>query len=276
MIPAHHYYLKAIKKSSNGLILEHEDGSFATFPTRLVPDDYEIGKSYEVFVYTGSDNIALATNQIPTLKAGEFGFLKVKEVNAQGAFLDWGIPKDLFVPFREQKQKLVAGKYVLVHLFIDTENGRPLASAKIERFLDKSSGDLKEKQEVDILIYEETDLGVNVIINNKYKGIVYHNEIFRDIKIGEKCKAYIKRIREDQKIDVALEKSGFGRVDPATKKILDTISKNGGFLNLHDNSDPEEIKTQLQMSKKTFKKSIGALYKQKLIVIKEDGLYLVK
>jgi predicted RNA-binding protein (virulence factor B family) len=227
-------------------------------------------------VYSTTDGVYQATTATPLLKAGEFGFLKTKEVNEQGAFLDWGIPKDLFVPFAEQAHKMQPGKYYLVYLYIDEKNGRPLASSRAVKYLSHEAGEeLQEQQEVDVLIFEETRLGLKVIVNNKYIGVVYHNDIFRPVKIGERTKAYIQRIREDKKIDLSLERSGAGRVEPGAEKILEKLRENGGFLELHDNTDPEKIRQVLHMSKKTFKKAIGGLYKQQIIRIEKNGIYLV-
>ncbi|HYG53055.1 MAG TPA: S1-like domain-containing RNA-binding protein [Flavobacteriales bacterium] len=262
-------------RTVQGLVLHDEEGTQVTLPKSEVTGELKPGDTITVFVYTGAEHVYLATTRVPKLKAGEFGFLKVKDVNDQGAFMDWGIAKDLFVPFSEQAKKMVPGKHYLVYLFIDSRNGRALASSKIEKFIERDVLTVNEKEEVEILLCEETDLGIKVIVNNKHAGVLYHNEIFTEIRIGEKRKAYIKRIREDRKIDVSLERSGFGRVDPGTRRILELLKKNNGFLNLHDNSTPEEIKEHLQMSKKTFKKAVGALYKQRLISLDGDGIRLL-
>jgi hypothetical protein len=259
------------------MLLQDEKGKQVLLPKKEVPASLRIGDEIEVFVYSTTDGIYQATTETPLLKAGEFGFLQVKEVNEQGAFLDWGIPKDLFVPFAEQAHKMLPGKHYLVYLYIDEKNGRPLASSRAVKYLsNEADTDLQEKQEVDILFWEETRLGVKVVVNNKYIGVVYHNEIFKPIRIGERSKAYIQRIREDKRIDVALERSGLGRVDPGAKLILQKLEENGGFLGLHDNSDPEEIREKLHMSKKTFKKAVGGLYKQQLVRLEKNGIYLVK
>ncbi len=268
--------LTAVENSIHGYIMENEDGIKVTIPKAEVPGNLKIGDVLDLFVYTGTDNIFLATPLHPKLKVNEFGFLKVKEVNDQGAFLDWGISKDLFVPFSEQAQKMDVGQHYLVYLFIDKINGRPLASSKTNKFIERDTLTVVEKDRVEILICEETDLGLKVIINNKHEGVIFHNEIFREIKIGERKTGYIKRIREDRKIDVALERTGFGRVDPSSRFILDKMKANNGFLALHDGSSPEEIKASLQMSKKTFKKAVGMLYKQRLVRLEKDGVYLAE
>lgn len=257
------------------MLLQDEQGKTILLPKVEVPGNLRLGDKIDVFVYSTTDGAYQATVQTPMLKAGEFGFLRVKEINDTGAFLDWGIPKDLFVPFAEQGKKMIAGQHYLVYLYIDDKNGRPLASSRAVNALENDVVELEEGQEVDVLIFEETKLGVKVIINNKYLGVIYHSDIFRDIKIGERTKAYIGRIREDKKIDVLLQKTGFGRVDPGMQFILEKLKTNNGFLPLHDNSDPEEIREQLHMSKKTFKKAIGTLYKNRIIRIEPDGIHLV-
>jgi predicted RNA-binding protein (virulence factor B family) len=272
---ANYNSLRATGQTVHGMALENEEGDTATLPKNEVPRELLVGDVIDVFIYTGSDNVYMATTKKPKLIVGEFSFLKVNEVNDQGAFMDWGIAKDLFVPFSEQGKKMVPGSYYLVYLFIDERNGRPLGSSRIEKFIERDEITVQEKEQVDILLYEETDLGIKVIINNKHAGILYHNEIFSDIKIGEKRKGYVKRIRDDRKIDVSLERGGFGRVDPGTKRILEVLKANNGFLDLHDNSDPEEIKDRLQMSKKTFKKAVGALYKERLIQLDKEGIRLL-
>lgn len=275
--PAAYNTLKAVQTNVQGMLLQDEKGKQVILPKVEVPPTLRIGDEIEVFVYSTTDGVYQATTQKPLLLAGEFGFLKALEVNEQGAFMQWGIPKDLFVPFAEQAKKMVAGKHYLVYLYIDEKNGRPLGSSKAVNYLTtEADEELQEKQEVDILIFEETRLGVKVIINNKYIGVIYHNEIFRPIKIGEHTKAYIQRIREDKKIDVALERSGAARVDPGAQRILEKLKDNGGFLPLHDNTDPETIREKLHMSKKTFKKAIGGLYKERLIRIETNGIYLLE
>lgn len=268
--------LIAVENTIHGYEMKADDGTKVIIPKAETPGNLKIGDTLELFVYTGTDNIFLATPLSPKLKVNEFGFLKVKEVNNQGAFLDWGISKDLFVPFSEQAQKMEVGEHYLVYLFIDKINGRPLGSSKVNKFIERDTLTVVEKDRVEILISEETDLGVKVIINNKHEGVIFHNEIFRDIKIGERKVGYIKRIRDDRKIDVSLERTGFGRVDPSSRFILDKMKANNGFLGLHDGSTPEEIKKSLQMSKKTFKKAVGMLYKQRLVRLEKDGVYLVE
>jgi predicted RNA-binding protein (virulence factor B family) len=185
-----------------------------------------------------------------------------------------GLMKDIFVSFSEQKNKLEAGQYAIVFLYLDKITNRLAASCKLNKFLDNETIEVKEKEEVDLLIAEKTDIGINVIINDRYKGILYQNEIFRNLQYGESVKGYIKKIREDNKIDVSLEKTGYEKVQSHEEKIISKLKENKGFLKLNDYSSPEEIIEVLEMSKKTFKKAIGSLFKQRIIRIEEKGIYL--
>ena len=190
--------------------------------------------------------------------------------------MDWGLAKDIFVPFREQVKKMEEGDTHIVCLYLDKATNRLAASSKINRFLKNENIEVKEKDEVDLLIAEVTDIGVNVIINDCYKGILYQDEIFQTLNYGTRVRGYIKKIREDKKIDVSLQKSGYANVLPNEEKILDMLKKSNGFLKLNDSSSPEEITEVLEMSKKTFKKAIGSLFKQRLIKIEEKGISLAR
>jgi predicted RNA-binding protein (virulence factor B family) len=196
-------------------------------------------------------------------------------VSEHGAFLDWGLIKDLFVPFREQSRPMEIGERHVVFLYLDQKSSRLIASTKIDRFLENERLTVKEGDEVDLLIWQKTDLGFNAIVNQYHKGLVYANEVFRDLKAGDSLKGYVKKIREENKLDISLQKTGYDSVEPTAQQILDEIKKSAGFLNISDSSSPEDIYKRFQISKKTFKKAIGGLYKQGLIKIAEDGIYLV-
>ena len=193
-------------------------------------------------------------------------------ISQHGAFLDWGLEKQLFVPFREQARKMEEGKWYIIYMYRDEESDRLVASSKINGYLDNDELTVKVGDLVEILICESTDLGINVIINNIHKGLIYHNELFAKVNIGDIKKGYIKNIREDNKIDVQLQKQGYGNVEPSAQIILEKLKANGGFLELTDASAPEDIAKQLEMSKKTFKKAIGSLYKHHLINIEQMGI----
>jgi hypothetical protein len=206
----------------------------------------------------------------------EFGLLRVNYTNQFGAFLDWGLEKDLFVPFKEQARPMEKGKRYLVFAYLDEKTNRLMASSKTNQFLNNDELTVAVGDEVDLIISHITELGINVIINDIHKGLLYKDQVYQDIRTGDRMTGYIKAIRPDKKIDVSLQKQGYENVEPNAEKILDELKASRGFLRLNDNSHPEDIKTVLQMSKKTFKKAIGALYKDKLIEIKEDGIYLIK
>lgn len=267
--------LTAARYTSVGLFLEDHDEESVLLPMKWVPKDISEGDELEVFVYLDSEERPIATTMKPKAQVGDFAYLQAKQVSSMGAFLDWGLQKDLFVPFIEQEGRMQAGQWYLVYLYIDPLTERITATARIDRKVEKVPSDLVPNQEVDLLIGDNTPLGYNVIINQRFLGLVYENEVFRDIKPGDTAKGYIKQIREDHKIDVSLQKQGYGNVEPNAQLILDKLKDGDGFLPLNDKSSPEEIATRLEMSKKTFKKAIGGLYRQKLITIENDGVRLV-
>ena len=244
-------------------------------PNKYVPKEFEIGQELAVFVYLDHEERPVATTLVPYIQLNEFGLLRVNYVNKFGAFLDWGLEKDLFVPFKEQARPMEQGKRYLVYLYLDQKTNRLVASSKTNQFLDNENITVAVHDEVDVIISHITDIGINVIINEKHKGLAYKDEVYTDVKPGQRMKAYIKNIRPDGKIDVSLQKLGVEAIEPNAEKILSELRASRGVLRLNDNSHPEDIKTVLQMSKKTFKKAIGHLYKSKLIEIKEDGIYLL-
>ncbi|MFY0651471.1 MAG: GntR family transcriptional regulator [Cyclobacteriaceae bacterium] len=243
-------------------------------PQKYATEDLKVGDHIDVFIYKDSEDRIIATNLEPLARTEEFAYLRVKEINRTGAFLDWGLEKDLMLPYREQSGIIEEGMWVFVYVYFDPGTERIASSMKITEFAEKQDIQLEENQQVDLLICQKTELGYNVIINNLYEGLVYDNEIFRNISPGDRTKGYIKKIRDDKKIDVNLEKPGYDNVEPNAQIILENLKFNGGFLALNDKSYPEEIKEQLSMSKKVFKKAIGGLYKQRTIRIEEDGIYL--
>jgi len=246
-------------------------------PIKYVPKNFEIGDEIEVFVYLDHEERPVASTLQPYITLNDYAFLRVNYTNEYGAFMDWGLEKDLFVPFKEQARPMVQGKRYMVHMTLDEKTNRLIGSSKLNQYLSKEPLNLEQGHEVDLIISHITDLGINVIINGTHKGLVYKNEVYDDkIRPGDKTKGYIKMIRPDGKIDVTLQKPGFESIEENAQIILDELKASKGFLRLNDNSDPEDIKTILKMSKKTFKKSIGTLYKQKLIEIKEDGIYLIQ
>lgn len=268
--------LRVVKKISIGCYLDGGEHGEILLPRRYVPEDIKVDEYIDVFIYFDSEDRIIATTEEPKIKLGEIAMLKVVSVTHAGAFLDWGLPKDIFVPFREQKQRMEVDKWYIVALYIDYETNRLAASAKVDKFLDNTPPEYEAGQEVDILIYNKTDLGYSAIVNNAHWGILYENEVFRHLSRGKQLKAYIKKIRDDEKIDLILQKPGYEKVDDISKNILDKLEKNNGVLWLTDKSTPEEIYGLLGISKKVFKKAIGALYKAKLITLEEKGIRLVE
>ncbi|MEQ9405731.1 MAG: S1-like domain-containing RNA-binding protein [Cyclobacteriaceae bacterium] len=255
-----------------GAFLADSEGNEVLLPTKFIPEDVEVDQEIEVFIYKDSEDRIIATTLEPYIQIDEFGFLKAKEVTRFGAFLDWGIEKDLLVPFREQIGKMVQGESYLIYLYLDPKTERLVGTQKIQSFFEKMDIRLEEGEEVDLLIGNETELGMNVIINNTYQGLVFENEIFDDIMIGDRMKGYIKKIREDNKIDVSLRKTGLENLESGAEKIIRHLEQNEGFLELTDKSTPEDIQFHLQMSKKNFKRSVGILYKKRLIELTEGGI----
>jgi len=244
-------------------------------PIRYVPANCQVGDFVDVFLYLDSEDRPIATTETPYAQVGEFTMLRVKSVNKIGTFLDWGIMKDLLVPFREQKVTMTEGRSYLVYIYLDEESKRIVASAKLGKFLDKSIPDYTVGQEVDLVVESETDLGYKAIINNSHWGILYENEVFEQLAKGLKIKGFIKKIRSDNKIDLSLHPFGYEKVDPLTQMILDELKKEGGFIAVSDKSEAEEVYRVFGISKKSFKQAIGALYKRRIITISPDGIRMV-
>lgn len=244
-------------------------------PSKLAERNLQQGENVRVFLYKDGEERVTATMQDPKITLNSLGFLRAKDVNNNGAYLDWGLDKDLFVPHRGQVGTMNQGQYYLVYMYLDEKTNRLAASQKLDRFLNNDEITVQENEEVDLWIWDETDLGYKVVINEKYEGLIYHNEFYRDIQLGDHTTGYIKQIRSDNKIDVTLRPIGYEKVDANADHILERIKQSGGYLDLHDKSDPAEIHNRLEMSKKTFKKAIGSLYKEEIIRIEDDGIYLV-
>ena len=246
-------------------------------PNKYVPNVFEIGEEITVFVYLDHEQRPVATTLEPYILLNEFALLRVNYTNQIGAFMDWGMEKDILVPFKEQARPMEKGKRYLVYLYLDKRTNRLVASSKLNQFLDNENLTVEKGEEVDLIVSHITDLGINVIINDIHKGLLYKDEVYDDtIRTGDRLRGYIKNIRPDKKIDVSLQKQGYQSIEPNAQKILDELRANRGYLRLNDDSHPEDIKTVLKMSKKTFKKAIGALYKDHLITIEKDGIQLVQ
>ncbi|MDC7135228.1 S1-like domain-containing RNA-binding protein [Bacteroides zhangwenhongii] len=268
--------LEVVKEVDFGVYLDGGEEGEILLPTRYVPEDCKIGDILNVFLYLDMDERLIATTLTPFVQVGQFACLEVSWVNQYGAFLNWGLMKDLFVPFREQKMKMQVGRKYVVHAHLDEESYRIVASAKVERYLSKEKPEYAAGEEVNILIWQKTDLGFKAIIDNKYSGLLYENEIFSSIETGMEMKAFVKQVREDGKVDLILQKPGFEKVDDFAKTLLDYIKEQGGWIHLNDKSPAEDIYDTFGVSKKTFKKGVGDLYKKRLIALHEDGIALVE
>ncbi|MES2198763.1 MAG: S1-like domain-containing RNA-binding protein [Chlamydiota bacterium] len=262
------------KKTIFGVFLrDHDSDQEVLLPNKYVPKDLDLGDSIDVFLYTDSEDRIVATTLIPKISLHEIAVLEVKDVTGFGSFLDWGLEKDLFFPFAEQDGRVQKGDKVTVCLCLDERTDRLFASAKIKEFRDREIT-VKEGDEVDLLIGGESDLGYQVVINNLHIGLIFFDKVFRPLSKGEKIKGFIEKIREDGKIDVSLQKKGYIQVVDSQELLLKKLKENNGVLYLTDKSDPEEIVRELMMSKKVFKKCLGALYKQRKIKIEEDRIVL--
>ena len=268
--------LEVVKEVDFGVYLDGGEEGEILLPTRYVPEDCKIGDILNVFLYLDMDERLIATTLTPFVQVGQFACLEVSWVNQYGAFLNWGLMKDLFVPFREQKMKMQVGRKYVVNAHLDEESYRIVASAKVERYLSKDKPEYTAGEEVNILIWQKTDLGFKAIIDNKYSGLLYENEIFSSIETGMEMKAFVKQVREDGKVDLILQKPGFEKVDDFAKTLLDYIKEQGGRIHLNDKSPAEDIYDTFGVSKKTFKKGVGDLYKKRLIALHEDGIALVE
>ena len=270
--------LKAAWKVDFGMYLEGDEEGKILLPTRYVPEDLEVGDEIEVFVYLDNEERRVATTLEPKAMVGDFAYLEVAWVNEFGAFLDWGLMKDLFCPFREQKKRMETGRSYIVHVHLDEESYRIMASAKVEKWLENeklTQDSIHVGDKVEALIWQKTDLGFKAIIENKYGALLYDSQVFKDIHTGDRVEAYVTKIRPDGKIDIALQQSGRQHTEDFAEQLLHYLQYRGGRCRLGDKSSAEEIKEQFGVSKKTYKRAIGDLYKRRLITITDDGIELV-
>jgi len=270
-----HNTLEILRETDPGLYLGDTQENVVLLPHRYKPENFNIGDMLEVFVYLDYDERPVATTLTPHVLLNDFGYLHCSDVNEFGAFMDWGVQKQLFVPFKEQARPMKVGNWYIVYMYMDMQTNRLVGSSKTNKYLNNDSVSLKKFDQVSIMVTHITDLGANVIINGTHKGLIFINDIFEDIRTGDTMKAYIKRVREDNKIDVVLQSPGYRSIEPNANFILEELKAAGGFMSLHDKSDPQDIKNELGMSKKSFKKAIGTLYKDKQIQIKQDGISLI-
>ena len=268
--------LTVVKEVDFGVYLDGDEDGEILLPQRYVPEDCHPGDVLNVFIYLDSEERLVATTLQPYVQVGQFACLEVAWVNEFGAFLDWGLMKDLFVPFREQKMKMQKGRKYVVYCHLDEESYRIMASAKVEHFLSKDMPTYENGQKVDIMVWQHTDLGYKVIVENRFSGMLYQNEVFQALEPGMFLQAYIKQIRPDGKIDLELQQGGPRKVDDFSEFLLDYLQQHDGFCPFHDKSAADDIYSEFEVSKKTFKKAVGELYKKRLITLSGDGLHLVK
>ena len=267
--------LRIIKLISFGVYLDGGDGKEILLPTRYVPKGAKVDDEVQVFIYHDNEGRLIATTLHPKAVVGEFAFMRVKSVNSTGAFLDWGLMKDLLVPFKEQKMAMREGKWYLVYVHLDHLTGRIVASARVEKFLGNVPPEYESNQEVDLLVADDTEIGYKVIVNDLHWGMIYHNQVFQRLEKGERLKGYVKGVREDDKLDISLQPLGYQRVDGISQRILEALQMKDGYLPVHDKSDPAEIYSLFRCSKKAFKQAIGSLYKQHRIRMEADGIRLL-
>lgn len=267
--------LEILREAEQGVYLADADGNEVLLPNRYVPKTFKIWEKIEVFVYLDNEERPVATTDKPYIKLNDFALLRCNQVTDYGAFLDWGLVKELFCPFKEQAFPMKTGGWYLVHCYLDEKTERLVASSKTNRFLDNKILTVAEFDEVELIVSHPSDIGMNVIVNKLHAGLIYKDSIFKDISVGDRLKGIVKKIRPGNKLDIALGQIGYRNIEPNAERIMHELQDNSGYLNLSDKSSPEAIKDQLQMSKKNFKKAVGTLYKQRLIEIKPDGIYLV-
>ena len=269
--------LAAVRETQSGFYLDGGELGEILLPGRMIPKGMREGDTIDVFLYRDSEDRLVATTDTPLACVGEFACMRVKDIHDRaGAFLDWGLPKDLLLPFREQDPPVRVGQKVVVRVMLDQHTDRIIASALVSRHLSRERPGYRAGLEVDLLVFEETSLGYNAIIEGTHKGLIYRSTVGVPIEIGARLRGFIKEVREDGKIDLSLDRSGYERVAPLARQILEELEKVGGRLNLDDSSDPAEIRRRFGASKKAFKQAIGALYRERLIVMLDPGIELVR
>ena len=268
--------LTNVKEVDFGIYLDGGDEGEILLPKRYVPENCKPGDELEVFLYLDQDERLIATTQHPLAKVGEFACLEVAWVNQYGAFLNWGLMKDLFCPFHEQKQRMEIGNRYVVAVFIDEESYRIAASAKVEHFFATDFPPYQPGEKVDLLVWQTTDLGFKVIIDHAYPGLVYRSQVFKSIRIGDSLQGYIMGVRPDGKIDVSLQPHGRQQTTDFAETLLQYLKDHDGFCELGDKSDAQDIKHRFEVSKKVYKKAIGDLYRRRLITLEDAGIRLVE
>ncbi len=266
--------LPIIALTDNGAYLNADQLGEILLPKRYLPENSQVDDTIKVFIYADSADRLVATTETPKAQVDQFASLKVVQVNKMGAFLDWGLKKDLLVPYNQQHSEMEVGKYYLVRITVDALTERIVASSKLDKFIDIWPADYQDGEKVELTIASKTDLGFKAIINDSHWGLLYDSEIFQPLRTGKKLTGYIKKMREDGRVDLALTRAGIGKVIDFTDTLLQHLADNEGFSPLHDKSDPELIKRILGVSKKTFKATVGNLMKKDKIIIEKNGIRL--
>lgn len=264
--------LAVVKLVDFGLYLDGGEKGEILLPQNVVPENCSVGDVLDVFIYLDSEDRIIATTEKPYVMVNEFALLRCVDVTKIGAFLDWGLYKDLLVPFREQKMNMMVGRSYLVFVYIDHETERIVASAKLDKYLDNIPPEYNPGDEVDLIIADQTDIGYKAIVDQTFWGVIYENEVFAPLNKGEKMKGYVKKIREDEKIDLSLHRYGYRKVEDNLQRILDKLTEKGGEIMVSDKSSPDDIYDMFGISKKVFKQAIGSLYKQRLIEITPQSI----
>ena len=266
--------LEVVKEVDFGVYLDGGDDGEILLPARYVPEDCQPGDMLNVFIYLDNEERLVATTLTPYAQVGDFACLEVAWTNQYGAFLDWGLMKDLFVPFREQKNKMEKGERYVVHVHLDEDSYRIMASAKVERYLSSDMPPYHPGDGVEILVWQRTDLGYKVIVDNRFGGLIYATDVVRPLSTGTKTEAYVRQVRPDRKIDIVLQPDGPRKVDDFAEVLLDYIRQHDGFTTFQDKTPAEDIYATFGVSKKTFKKAVGDLYKKHLVTLEEGGIRL--
>lgn len=268
--------LKASRQTDNGIYLIDDEFNEVLLPNKYIPEDLEIGDHLEVFLYKDSEDRLIATTLTPKVMLGGYAALKAKAVGTYGAFFDWGLEKDLMVPYRQQARRVNEGQTYVVYVYLDEMTNRLAGSTKINKTFKDTTVNLSVGDRVKLLPYAISDIGISVVVDNAYHGMLFSNEVFENVEIAKEITGYVKKVRDDNKIDVSLNRQGYKSVDDNVQKLLQVLIDHNGELNLNDKSSPEDIADKLGMSKKIFKKSVGALYKQKQLEITKTGIKLTK
>ncbi len=267
--------LTAARKEPQGFYLRGDDPfKQVLLPNAYVPEGFKEGDDIEVFIYLDNEERLIATTLVPKIKLNDYACLMVDQVNRIGAFMDMGLVKQLLVPYKEQAIPMEEGRSYVVYMYLDEKTRRLVGTSKFNRYLSNDNLTIEKGEEVDLIVLHSSHLGINVIINHKHKGLIFKSDVNQPLKPGQRLKGFVKTIREDQKVDVILQAEGVASFEPNAQKVLDILKRSNGFLDLHDKSDPEEISKRLLMSKKSFKRAIGNLYKDQKIKIEKDGIRL--